>query len=145
MSARLRAWFRAAPVAVARLVARRAQSWARKAAPSAPADLDRLPAALTEADPDAADVRAKIDDVLAGLPSKYRSAVVLCDLEQRSRKEAAAALGWSEGALSGRLARARKLLADRLSRRGVTLPAAGLGVLLPASAATADGPGQLAA
>jgi RNA polymerase sigma factor (sigma-70 family) len=134
---------------VAVLVAKKARAWARKALSAAPADLARVPAAPSGADPDAADVRAKIDDVLAGLPSKYRSAVVLCDLEQRSRKEAAAALGWSEGALSGRLARARKLLADRLARRGVAAPAAlvgaGLGGLLPASAAPASVPAQLAA
>lgn len=130
---------------VAALVARKARTWARRVAPSAPADLDRVAAPALSTDPDAGDLRAKIDDVLAGLPSKYRAAVVLCDLEQRSRKEAATLLGWSEGALSGRLARARKLLADRLTRRGVSVPAAGLGVLLPASAALANVPVQLAA
>jgi RNA polymerase sigma factor (sigma-70 family) len=124
-------------------VAKKAKSWVRKIAPSAPSDLDKVPAAL--ADPDAAEVRAKLDDVLAGLPSKYRSAVVLCELEGRSRTEAAAVLGWSEGTLSSRLARARKLLADRLARRGVVLPAAGLGVVWPASAALATVPAQLAA
>jgi RNA polymerase sigma factor (sigma-70 family) len=126
-------------------VAKKAKTWARKLVPSVPADLDRVPAAPVETNPDADDVRAKIDDVLAGLPAKYRAAVVLCDLEQRSRKDAAGALGWTEGALSGRLARARKLLADRLARRGVVVPAAGLGVLLPASAALACVPAQLAA
>jgi RNA polymerase sigma factor (sigma-70 family) len=130
---------------VAVCVARKAKTWVRKLGPSTPA-LDQMPAAPVSTDPDAADVRAKIDDVLAGLPTKYRAAVVLCDLEQRSRKDAAAALGWTEGALSGRLARARKLLADRLARRGVVAPvAAGLGVLLPASAALASVPVQLAA
>ena len=53
--------------------------------------------------------------------------MVLCDIEGRSRKDAAAQLGWSEGLLSGRLARARKILADRLARRGVAL---GLGSAL---------------
>lgn len=126
-------------------VAKKARDWARRLAPSAPADLDRVPAADFAPDPDAPELRAKIDEVLAGLPLKYRAAVVLCDLEQRSRAEAAAALGWREGTLSGRLSRARKLLAERLVRRGVALGAAGLGVLVPASAARALVPAQLAA
>lgn len=130
---------------VAYHVARKAKAWARKAVPSAPADLDRIAAVPVASDPDADGVRALIDEVLAGMPPKDRAAVVLCDLEQRSRAEAAAALGWTEGALSGRLSRARKLLACRLARRGVTVPAAGLGVLLPAPAATARVPAQLAA
>lgn len=123
-------------------VARKARDRARK---PVPADLDQVADRASGPDPDLADVRAALDEVLAGLPANYRAAVVLCDLEQRSRADAAAALGWSEGTLSGRLARARKLLADRLARRGVTLPAVGIGGLLPASATAAAVPRALAA
>ncbi|VTS03396.1 sigma-70 family rna polymerase sigma factor : Uncultured bacterium genome assembly Metasoil_fosmids_resub OS=uncultured bacterium PE=4 SV=1: Sigma70_r2: Sigma70_r4_2: WD40: WD40 [Gemmata massiliana] len=126
-------------------VAKKARAWARKLVSSAAVDFTRVPVPSDASDPDVTALRAKIDDVLAGLPTKYRSPIVLCDLEQRSRAEAAGLLGWSEGTLSGRLSRARKLLADRLSRRGVAVPAAGLGVLLPASAALATVPAQLAA
>lgn len=72
------------------------------------------------------DLRAVIDQELSGLPDAYRAAVVICDLEGHSRSEAAGRLGWSEGTVASRLARGRALLADRLTRRGVAVPAAGL-------------------
>lgn len=74
----------------------------------------------------APDLREVLDRELAALPDVYRAAVVACDLEGLSRREAAARLGWSEGTLSSRLTRARSLLARRLCRYGLVVPAAGL-------------------
>src|SRR4029079_13801641 len=65
--------------------------------------------------------------VIGRLPAAYRSAVVAGDLQGLSRKEAAERLGWREGTLSGRLARARELLAGRLRGLGEAPPPAGLG------------------
>lgn len=72
-----------------------------------------------------ADLTVILDEEIARLPQYQRGPVVLCELEGRSRQEAALGLGISEGTLSSRLARARRTLADRLRRRGVA-PSAGV-------------------
>jgi RNA polymerase sigma factor (sigma-70 family) len=71
-----------------------------------------------------------IDAELNQFPDKYRSAIVLCDLEGQPRRQAARELGIPEGTLSSRLAAGRRLLAARLARRGVTLSAGGLAASL---------------
>jgi RNA polymerase sigma factor (sigma-70 family) len=83
------------------------------------------------------DVRSILDAELSRLPDKYRAPIILCDLESKSRKEAARQLGWRDGTLSGRLARGRKMLARRLSRRGLVLSASCVALLLSREAAPA--------
>jgi WD40 repeat protein len=73
---------------------------------------------------------AALDDELAHLPDRYRLPLVLCALEGLSRDEAAVRLGWTLGALRGRLERGRELLRKRLTARGLTAPAVLAGGLL---------------
>src|SRR5262249_3964487 len=72
------------------------------------------------------DLPGVVDAEVSRLPDRCRAAIVLCDLEGRPRREAARQLGIPEGTLSSRLAAGRRLLAARLTRRGVTLPASAL-------------------
>jgi RNA polymerase sigma factor (sigma-70 family) len=90
------------------------------------------------------DLRPLLDRELSLLPEKYRAAVVLCDLEGWTRREAARQLGIPEGTLSSRLMTAHKLLAKRLARGGLGLSAGGVAVVLAQEAATAAMPSELA-
>jgi hypothetical protein len=83
------------------------------------------------------DLRSLIDRELSRLPDKYRVPIVLCDLERKTRKEAARQLGWPEGTVAGRLAAGRKILARCLAGRGVGLSSGALAAALAPNAASA--------
>ena len=70
-----------------------------------------------------------LDEELAAMPASLRGPLVLCYLEGCTRDEAAHLLGCSLAKLKRRLERGRNIFRDRLTHRGVSLPAAGVGVL----------------
>jgi hypothetical protein len=60
-----------------------------------------------------------IHEELGRLPEKFRTAVLLCDLEGLTQQDAACQLGWPAGTVRSRLARGREQLRKRLTRRGL--------------------------
>jgi RNA polymerase sigma factor (sigma-70 family) len=86
------------------------------------------------------DLQPLLDQELSRLPDKYRVVIVLCDLEGKTRNEVARQLRLPEGTVASRLARARAMLAKRLTQRGVVLPGGALGAVLSQNVASAGVP-----
>lgn len=79
---------------------------------------------------DWSELRTVLDEELSRLPDRYRAVVILCDVEGRTRKDAARHLRCPEGSVSSKLARARAMLAKRLARRGITLSAGAVSIAI---------------
>jgi RNA polymerase sigma factor (sigma-70 family) len=104
----------------------------------------KMSEATTTADePDWGDLQPVLDEVLSQLPAKYREPIVLCYLKGKTEQETARLLGCPTGTVSWRLVRARELLRDRLTRRGLALSTSLLGMLLTENAASAAAPASL--
>jgi RNA polymerase sigma factor (sigma-70 family) len=91
------------------------------------------------------DWHSVVDEELGRLPARYRGALVLCDLEGMTRKEASRQLGIPEGSVASRLARARRMLAKRLTRRGVVFTGGSGAAVLAAGSVPASAPSALVA
>jgi RNA polymerase sigma factor (sigma-70 family) len=89
------------------------------------------------------DLQGLLDQELSQLPDKYRVAIVLCDLQGKTRKQVARQLKIPEGTLSSRLTTARTMLAKRLARHGVTVSGGALAVVLSQKAASACAPNSV--
>ena len=70
-------------------------------------------------DGDREDLASALHEEIDRLPERYRQAVVLCDVEGCSYKEAGRRLGWSVATVKGRLVRGRERLRRRLTGRGL--------------------------
>jgi RNA polymerase sigma factor (sigma-70 family) len=92
---------------------------------------------------DREELAGRLDREIQGLPERYRAAIVLCELQGLSYREAAERLGVKEGTLGGRLSRARGLLARRLRLRGIGVAAVPLAAAVVADSLTASVPRAL--
>ena len=90
-----------------------------------------------------ADLQPLLDQALHRLPDKYRVPIVLCDLEGKTRKEAARQLGLPEGTVASRLARGRAKLAKRLARLGLAISGQTLAFTIAQQAASAPLPASI--
>jgi RNA polymerase sigma factor (sigma-70 family) len=100
--------------------------------------------ATTQPD-DWSDLRPLLDQELSQLADSYREAIVLCDLEGKSRKQAARELAIPESTFSGRLTTGRRQLAKRLVRHRITLSVGALATVLSQRAVSACVPMPLVA
>lgn len=83
------------------------------------------------------DLRELVREELDRLPDTYRLPVTLCYLQGLTHQETAQRLGWPVGTVKVRLVRARRLLRERLDRRGVGLSVSFLLLWLQVSKTTA--------
>jgi RNA polymerase sigma factor (sigma-70 family) len=121
-------------------VAQRTAQEARRSAAKRRAKEAQVLPRISMPDDTLAHLRPLLDKELERLPDKYRAVLVLCDLEGRTRKEASEQLGLPEGTIASRQARARHILAKRLTRHGVTLSFGVLATALAQEAASASTP-----
>jgi RNA polymerase sigma factor (sigma-70 family) len=91
------------------------------------------------------ELSAILDDELARLPERLRAPLILCFLEGRTQDEAARQLGWSKSTLRRRLEGGRIRLRASLGRRGLTLSAALVSLMLVPESARSAVPAGLAA
>ena len=89
--------------------------------------LDAIPALPHESAASPYEVEALCAEV-DRLPERYRVPVLLCFFDGLTHAEAARRTGWAIGTVAGRLARAKELLARRLSRKGLGVATVVLGL-----------------
>jgi RNA polymerase sigma factor (sigma-70 family) len=82
------------------------------------------------------ELRAVLDEEMQRLPVKYRAPLILCYLQGKTNEQAARELGRPPGSMSRHLTRARELLQERLTGRGMAVGAVLLGPQMPEATAT---------
>jgi RNA polymerase sigma factor (sigma-70 family) len=124
-------------------VARRMAADARRSAARRHDHERKAPAESSPGPPDRAalcEVCLILEEEIERLPATYREPFVLCCLEQLGCSDVAARLHLNEPTVRNRLSRARKMLRQRLTRRGVSLNAALAAVALAEGGTVESGP-----
>ncbi len=114
----LGAWLRGVAYRVAVRARRRAAR--RRAIEKTRAEMSRHEPGLIPAEA-TSELRKVVREELERLPDPYRQPIALCYLDGLTHQEAARRLDWPVGTVKVRLVRARRLLRERLDRRGVGL------------------------
>ena len=83
------------------------------------------------------DLAAIVHDELNRLPDRFRTPILLCDMEGRTCAEAAQVIGCPVGTVASRLSRGRDRLRATLGRRGLAVGLGALGTALSTEAAGA--------
>jgi RNA polymerase sigma factor (sigma-70 family) len=104
-----------------------------------------IPATQTAAPSEPPQSWPELYEELERLPEIYRRPIVLCHLEGHTYEQAARQMQCPVRTVQTRLARGRERLRQQLTRRGVTLSAAGLATALTPEAASADWAGRTVA
>jgi RNA polymerase sigma factor (sigma-70 family) len=117
-------WLRGVAYRVA--IRARRQATRRRACEQARAELSQDKPVLPREE-SARELREVVGDELTRLPEDYRRPIALCYLDGLTHQEAARQLDWPVGTVKVRLVRGRRLLRERLQRRGMAL---GSGLLM---------------
>ena len=118
-------WLRGVAYRVA--IRARRRSARRREIEKARAEMSRRGAGLVRGWSRHGELKELVGDELTRLPDDYRRPIVLCYLDGLTHQEAARRLDWPVGTVKVRLVRGRRMLRERLHRRGVAL---GAGLLL---------------
>lgn len=81
----------------------------------------QLPEPAVPEPDDGGDLLHELHQVLGRLPTKFRVSIILCDLEGKTRTEAARQLGVPEGTVAAWLSRGRAMLTKRLAGHGLAM------------------------
>ncbi len=90
-------------------------------------------------------LQTALHEELTKLPAAYRAPLVLCYMEGKTRNEAASELECTAASIKARLARAKRMMRVRLSRRGIALSVAMTAACKGIESASADVSCDLAA